>query len=158
TADGRNAAVGREERWSDNEVVREMSARTAERDRAIMGQHGEFAQLVRSISTTSGASAIVPTVWSNGIIDKARNAAAVMRAGATLVPMDGKVVQIARLTQDPAPAFRAEGSTIVATDPNMDYVQLTASSLGTIVVCSLELLQDAPNASQVVENALVQAM
>jgi HK97 family phage major capsid protein len=156
--DGRNAAVEAGERWSDNEIVREATAKTAERDAHIVGTHGDFAGMLRSISTTSGASAIVPTVWANSIIDKARNQAVMFRAGATLVPMGGKVEQIGRLTQDPSPAFRAEGNAFPATDPALDYIQLTATTLGTVVVASIEVLQDAPNANSIVENSLAAAM
>ena len=157
-SDGRTAAVEPGQAFRDNEIVREQIDATAERDRHITGLHGDFGQLVRSISTTSGAAALVPTMWAADIIDRARNAAVAFQAGATLVPMDAKLVQIARLTTDPAPAFRAEGNAIPATDPAFDYITLTATSLGTIVVASLELLQDAPNAGEVVQKALAEAM
>src|SRR5262245_42028711 len=64
-----------------------------------------------------------------------------MQAGATLVPMDAKITQIGRLAQDPAPVFRNEGAAIPATDPALDYIQLTAKTLGTIVVASIEVLK-----------------
>lgn len=157
-SDGRPAAIARDERFGDNAIVREDAGKWAERDRIVEGTHGNLGQLVRSLSTTSGASAMVPTAWSNSVIDRARNAAVVMQAGATLVPMDSKVVQIPRLTTDPSPVFRTEGSAVTATDPALDFIQLTATSLSAITVCSLELLQDASNASEVVSNALGEAM
>jgi HK97 family phage major capsid protein len=157
-SDGRNAAVAREQRFSDHEVVREQIERDHARDQAIIGQHGDFAGLVRSISTTSGAAAIVPTVWSSSIIDKACNAAVMFQAGATLVPMDAKIVQVGRLTTDPAPVFKTEGSAVAATDPALDYIQFTATSLSTVVVASMEVLQDAPNAEEIVTNALAKSM
>ncbi len=156
-SDGRNAAMTKGQRFADHPIVREAITGTAERDRHIIGQHGDVAGLVRSMSTTTG-SAIVPTAWSASIIDKARDAAVLMNAGATLVPMDTKTVQIGRLTQDPAPAFKAEGSPVSATDPGFDYVQLTSTSLSTIVVASIEFLQDAPNADAVITDALAKAM
>ena len=157
-SDGKDAALRSDMSFRDHELVRAEIERTADRDRYITGTHGDLGQLVRSISTSSGASAMVPTEWAAQVIDKARNAAVVMQAGATIVPMGSKVEQLARLTQDPAPVFRNEGNAIPATDPAFDNVTLTATSLGTIVVCSVELLQDAPNASEVVQNALAKAM
>lgn len=156
-SDGRNAVVARNQRFADHEVVRAEIERSAERDRTIIGQHGDFGQYLRAM-TTSGASAIVPTSWSADVIDKARNASVVYEAGAQTVVMDQKTVQIGRLTQDPAPAFKNEGSPVTPGDLTYDYVQLVASSLTALVVTSLEFLQDAPNSSSLIQDALGKAM
>lgn len=157
TSDGRPATVERGQRFSDHPVVRDEMARSAERDRIITGEHGSFGQYLRAM-TTSGASAIVPTAWSANVIDKARNAAVVYQAGAQMVPMDAKTVQIGRLTGDPAPAFKTEGSPVTAGDMTFDYVQLVSTSLSALVVVSLEFLQDAPGADSLITNALGTAM
>lgn len=154
---GRPAAVGRGERLADHHAAREHAARWAERDRQITSTHGGIAQYVRAL-TTSGASAVVPTDWAFPIIDKARNTAVCMQAGCTLVPMPAKIIQIGRLTTDPTAAFKTEGNAITASDPAFDYVQLTATSLTALTVASLEFLQDAPNADQIVTDAISQAM
>ena len=125
-------------------------------ERVVVEQHGSLANLVRSMSTTSG-SAIVPTIWAGNIIDRARNASAVLRAGAQVVPMDAKTVQIGRITADPTAAFRTEGSTITASDPTFDNVTLDSKTMSALVVGSLEWFQDAPNASQV-EQAIAAAV
>jgi HK97 family phage major capsid protein len=127
------------------------------REQAVIGQHGDFGTLVRSMSTTTGA-AIVPTVWSADIIDRARNFAAVMQAGAEIVPMDAKIVQIGRLTGDPTAGFRAEGSPVTASDPTFDNCTLTAKTLSALVVGSLEWFQDANNVNEVVSNAIAKAV
>jgi HK97 family phage major capsid protein len=124
---------------------------------SIIGQHGSIGQLVRSMSTSSG-SALVPTVWASDIIDRARNFAAVLQAGAEIVPMDAKVVQIGRLTADPTAAFRTEGSTITASDPTFDNVTLTATTQSALVVGSLEWFQDASNVDEIVSNAIAKAI
>jgi HK97 family phage major capsid protein len=154
---GRRAALGRNERFADHEAVREEAARHAERDKIITGTHGSFAQQIRSLSTTT-ASAIVPTQWSFPIIDKARNKAVAFQAGATLVPMPSKVVQVGRLTVDPVASYRAEGSTVTATDPTLDFIQLTATTLSALTVVSMEFIQDAPDADTVVSNAISASM
>lgn len=155
--DGRPATVERGQRFADHEVVRGMSSQMAGSDAAVIGQHGSLGQLVRAMSTTSG-SAIVPSVWAGDLIDRARNASAVMQAGAEVVPMDAKVVQIGRLTGDPTAAFRAEGSTVTASDPTFDNVTLTATTMSTLVVGSLEWFQDADNVDQIVSDAIAKAM
>lgn len=151
------ATVARGQSFASHAAVAQEIQRAASRDQAVVGQHGSLGQLVRSMSTSSG-SAIVPTVWSSEVIDKARNLSAVLQAGAQIVPMDAKVVQIGRLTGDPTAAFRAEGSAITASDPTFDNVTLTATTMSALVIGSLEWFQDAENADQIVENAIAQAM
>src|SRR6266508_2624448 len=74
-SDRRPAAVAAGQSFADHPVV--AAYRRAE---AVVGQHGSLGSLLNSMSTTSG-SAVVPTVWASRIIDRARNIAAVMRAG-----------------------------------------------------------------------------
>ena len=157
TGDLRPAVVERGQRFADHPVAQDQLAASAARDQAVIGQHGGFGQLVRSMSTTSG-SALVPTVWSADIIDRARNFAAVVQAGAELVPMDAKIVQIGRLTADPTASFRAEGSPVTASDPVFDNVTLTAKTLSALVVGSMEWFQDANNVNQVVSDAVAKAI
>src|SRR5262249_46454862 len=140
-SDGRPAALERGQRFADHPVVAEAITAQAERDRHVIGMHGGLGSLFRTISTTTG-SAVVPQVWAADVIDRARNLAAVTRAGAQIVPMDAKTVQIGRLTADPATGFRAEGSTITASDPTFDQLTLTATTLSCLVIGTLEWFQD----------------
>jgi HK97 family phage major capsid protein len=156
-ADGRPAAVERGQSWRDHPVVAEYAAARSRAEEAVIGQHGSLGNQLRAMTTTSG-SAVVPNIWAADIIDRARNIAAVMRAGAQLVPMDAKVVNIGRLTTDPTAAFRTEGSTVTASDPVFDNVTLTAKTLSALVVGSMEWFQDAPNVDEVVSNAIAAAV
>jgi HK97 family phage major capsid protein len=155
--DGRPGAVARGERFTDHEVTREQIKRARDRDNAIIGQYGDLGMQMRALTTSTG-SAIVPTVWASEVIDRARNYAAVMKAGAQTVPMDAKIVQIGRLTADPAAGFRTEGSTITASDPTFDNVTLTAKTLNALVVGSVEFWQDASNAGDLVTEAMAKAL
>jgi HK97 family phage major capsid protein len=160
TGDGRPGVVERGQRFADHPVAAEQIARAAERDRHIVGMHGGLGQLVRSMSTTSG-SGVVPQVWAADVIDRARNLAAVLQAGAQIVPMDAKTVQIGRLTADPTSGFRAEGSPITASDPTFDNVTLTATTLTALVIGSLEWFQDTTpggGADQLVAEALAKVI
>src|ERR1035438_3674198 len=131
--DGLTATVGRSQRLADHEVTRQMIDRDP--GRAITENYSGIGQLVRSLST-GGSSAIVPTIWSANIIDRARNAAVVMQAGAEVVPMDSKVLQVGRLTTDPTPAWLAEGGTRTGSDPAFDSVSLTAKTVTALTVRS----------------------
>lgn len=153
TLDEKPATVARGQRFVDQPIVAEHAARSTQREAPVIGQHGSLGQLVRAMTTTSG-SALVPTVWEGDLIDRARNKAAVLQAGAEIVPMDAKTVQIGRLTGDPTAAFRTEGSTITASDPTFDNVTLTATTMSTLVVGSLEWFQDADNVDEIVSDAI----
>lgn len=155
--DLRPAAVRRGQSFAAHPVTEGMIGRAHERDRAVIGQHGDLGQLIRSMTTTGG-SAIVPTVWAGNVIDRARNLSAVLQAGAQIVPMDAKVVQIGRLTADPTATFRAEGTSITASDPTFDNVTLTATTMNALVVGSMEWFQDAENANALVTEAIAKAM
>ncbi len=157
STDLRPAAVTRGQHVASHVVAAEMISRAHGRDQAIVGQHGNLGQLVRAMTTTGG-SAIVPTVWAADVIDRARNASAVLQAGAQLVPMDAKTVQIGRLTGDPTAAFRTEGSAITASDPTFDNVTLTATSMNALVIGSMEWFQDAANAEELVSRAIAEAI
>jgi len=157
TQDSKPATVVRGQRFADHPIVGEWAQARAVADRAVMGQHGSLGQMVRAMTTTSG-SAIVPTVWLGDIIDRARNLSAVLRAGAEIVPMEAKTVQIGRLTTDPTAAFRTEGSTITASDPVFDNVTLDSKTMSALVVGSMEWFQDANNVDDVVANAIAAAM
>ena len=156
-ATGRRASLGRTERFADHEIVREESARHAERDKILVGTHGTFAQQVRSLST-GGSPGVVPTVWASSIIDKARNKSVCLNAGVTTVVMPSKIYQIGRLNADVAPAYKTEGSAINVSDPGFDFIQLSATTLGSLTVASLEFLADAPNADTILQEAIGKAM
>ncbi len=156
--DGKEAVLPRGVSLRDSDVARDEMKRNSERDRIITGTYGGLAQQLRAVSTTSGMSAAVPTVWATDVIDRARNASVAFQAGASLVPMSAKVEQLARLTTDPSPAFKTEGSPVTPSDPAFDNVTLTATSLASLTVASVEVLQDAPNADQLVMNAIAASM
>lgn len=156
---GMRANVLRGESFGSHPLIKDEMSKRYDSDRRIMDAHGnDFGMFLRAMSTTSGGTALVPTTWNTDIIDLARNNTVLFEAGATLIPMDRKVVKMERLTTDPTPAFRNEGSTITEADMAFDNVTLTATSLSALVVTSLEFLQDAPNAGEAIQEALAKKM
>lgn len=150
---GAVAAIDRKQSFRAHSVVAAHEQRMHAVDTATMGHHGSMGQFFRAM-TTSSVAAPVPTVWAGDIIDRARNHAAVIQAGAEIVPMDAKIVQIARLTGDPTAAFRTEGSAVTASDLTMDNVTLTAKTMSALVVVSMEWLQDAIDADNLIADAI----
>jgi HK97 family phage major capsid protein len=69
TNDMRSAAVLREQRFADHEIVQDYSRQVSGRESTVIGQHGSFGQMVRAMSTTTG-SALVPTIWASDVIDR----------------------------------------------------------------------------------------
>lgn len=133
-------------------------ATNAESGDHALANYGTLGAMVRALATGGTGSALVPTLWSGELIDLAREASAIGRAGATIIPMDGKTIQIGRKTGNPSAAFRAENNGPTASDPTFDSVTLTARTMQAIVVGSIEFFQDAPNADQLVMQALAEAM
>jgi HK97 family phage major capsid protein len=156
-SDGKPAAVARSQSFQAHPVVAEHSRANETAEMAVVGMHGSLGGLLRAMTTTSG-SAVVPQVWASSIIDRARNFSRVIEAGAQIVPMDAKTVNIGRLTGDPAAAFRNEGSTVTASDPVFDSVVLSAKTLSALVIGSMEWFQDSPNVDQVVSEAIAKAI
>lgn len=153
-ATGKRAAVRAGESFRSHEAV---SGHSSPQEDATVGMHGNLGNLVRALTLTGGA-AVVPTIWASELIDLARNKSAVMQAGASLIPMTAGTVKIGRLTGDPTAAFRAEASTITPSDPTFDNVTLTANTMSTLVIGSLEWFQDANNADQIVKDAIAKAI
>jgi HK97 family phage major capsid protein len=156
SADGTKATVDRGERFADHAVVRNELNRYAERDRHIIEAHGDFGQWLRAMDTST-QSAVVPTIWASQIVDLARNDAVVMQAGARTVPMSGKVEHVGRLTADAVAYWKGEGSPITPSDLTFDYVEFTAKSMGALCVASVEFMQDAPNAGELIQASIAKA-
>ncbi|MGH2634157.1 MAG: phage major capsid protein [Tepidiformaceae bacterium] len=89
------------------------------------------------------------------VIDNLRADAIVFQAGANTVPMVTEELAVATIDSDPAATWRAELSTITPDEgPNIGRITLRAKSLISDVIVSRELVQDAPNIGQILENTL----
>ncbi|MFZ3558362.1 MULTISPECIES: phage major capsid protein [unclassified Streptomyces] len=112
---------------------------------------------VRAMSegTATAGGHLVPTPTAASLIDKARNTARVMQAGATVVPMSAQTLKVPRLTGASAPAWRNENAAVAEGDLTLDSVTLTARSMAFLVKMSRELVEDSdPNIVSVVERDL----
>jgi HK97 family phage major capsid protein len=111
--------------------------------------------------TLASGGYLVPAPVAAGIIDRARNASVMVRAGAITVPMDSQTLAMARIAQtsgDPTPAWHAEAATIAASDMVFEKVVLTAQTLAAICQLSVELAEDATNIDQVISDALAKVL
>lgn len=97
-----------------------------------------------SEGTLTAGGHLVPTPLSTQVIDIARNASVVQRAGATTVPMTAGTLKLARLTGEGTPAWKTENAAITGTDMVFDSVTFTARTLVRLVTLSVELFEDSP--------------
>ncbi len=114
----------------------------------------EREQAAMSEGVLGGGGYMVPTPLSAEVIDRARNAAVVIQAGARTIPMDSQTLRFARVTGDPLVAWRPENTAIPSGDMSFDSVTLTAKTLAGICKLSVELAEDAPNVNDLVSATL----
>jgi HK97 family phage major capsid protein len=117
-----------------------------------------FTARPKNAMDTSGDSSLVPTPLASQVIDLARNKSVCFRAGALTVPMTSKTLTIARITSDPSLTWKAENAIHTPSDVGTEAVTFTAKTLVGSVKMSVELSEDAPNASEVIANSLSQAI
>jgi HK97 family phage major capsid protein len=100
--------------------------------------------------TLGSGGYLLPSPLSAQIIDKVRNAACVVRAGAITVPMDAASLAMARVTADPSCAWHSENAEITASEPTFDRVNFAAHTLASLATMSVELFEDVANADSIV--------
>ncbi len=107
-------------------------------------------------NTTGGF--LVPGHLLGSTIDLARAKAAVLRAGATTVMMEGPELTMARVIGDPTFQIHGELADIDLSDISFGAVTLNAVTVATRIQASRELAEDAPNFAQIVTNILVESL
>lgn len=126
----------------------------------VTGDWSEAEAERRAASTspsTSGGYLLNPELALD-VIDLARNRSAVMQAGARTIPMNTTNLAIVKLTGDPTAKWRHEGVAVTQSQPTFGRVELYARTLAAIVPITIELVEDAPNAAEVVERAITSAL
>lgn len=114
---------------------------------------------VMSEGNDSAGGFTVPDVLGARVIDRVRNAMAVMQAGAQTIPMTSDTLNLARLASGPSLAWKAESAAIAAGDLTFERVQLVAKTLPCLVKMSVELAEDsAPGVEEIIENELARAL
>lgn len=102
---------------------------------------------------------MIPIPVAADVIDKARNFARVIQAGARTIPMTSQTLKYPRLTTDAPASSRNEAATISDQALVFDAVTFTAQSLATMVKISWEMIEDTDPASiQVVENSFAKVL
>jgi HK97 family phage major capsid protein len=109
--------------------------------------------------TIGAGGALVPSPLSARVIDLARNATQVFRAGGITVPMTAQTLALARLTSEGTPAWKSENAAITAADMVFDRLTFTARTLVRLITLSVELFEDAdPSSEDVIARAFAGQM
>jgi HK97 family phage major capsid protein len=104
--------------------------------------------------TLGSGGYLLPSPLSAQIIDKVRNAAVMVQAGALSVPMDTATLAMARVTGDPSCGWHTENSSITASEPTFDRVIFNANTLASLATMSVELFEDVANIDALVINII----
>ena len=115
---------------------------------------------LRAMSTglNVGGGFLIDETLSTMVIDAARPKSRVLAAGAQVVEVPGDSLRIARLSSDPTMGIVGENQAIDFSDAAFDAIWLRPRKIGVIVPCSVELLDDAPNAGAILMQSLTNAM
>jgi HK97 family phage major capsid protein len=81
-----------------------------------------------------------------------------VQAGALTIPLESSSDSIAAVASDPVAGWRAEGASVVESEPTFRKVTLAAKSLAVIVKASRELLADSVNAESALPGVISRAM
>ncbi len=120
----------------------------------ISGDWGGAEEEKRTLSTGSNSGLLVPLGVFSSVIDQARAASIAAKAGAGFIPMDAGEMSLIRVSDSDGFEVKDENSAFTGGTVTFDPIRLTPFTLGTVVVLSRELAQDAMNAAAAIERAL----
>ena len=149
--------LGPKDRMSDLEPSTQSDLSVAKCLRGIVTGRWDNAEAERKAMTegTLGSGGyLLPSPLSSQIIDRVRNAAVVVRAGAITVPMSESSLAMARVTADPSCAWHTENAEITASEPTFDRVSFAAHTLASLATMSVELFEDVANADAIVTETI----
>ena len=144
----------------DKRIARDFNIGKLVRGLALGNWEGaELERRAMSEGTSTLGGVMVPSPVASNVLDMARNKSVCIDLGAQTVPMKTSNLTIAKVNADPSVYWRGE-NTAITEDTNMELgpISLEAKTLGCLVRCSIELLEDAPNAGDVIEKAIAGAL
>lgn len=127
----------------------------------VTGKWADDAEMERlamggNVNTVGGL--LVNDELSSMVLDMARAKAVCIQAGAYTVPMTSDRLVIARQLSDPTMQVKGENSAFDEASIMFDGVGFSAHTIGAVITLSRELTADAPNAADVIQNALAGAL
>ncbi|OHB54671.1 MAG: hypothetical protein A2Y12_19115 [Planctomycetes bacterium GWF2_42_9] len=150
--------LGKEHRFADH--IQRNGNEISSRDyfAGLAGHRVSAEARAQSIGTDTKGGFMVPEHISAEVIDLLRAKNVCIQAGARTMPMSAQTVRVCRVDSDPVASWTGESSLIPDTDMNIGALDFIAHKLTCLIKVSRELLQDAGNASTVIQNAIATAM
>jgi HK97 family phage major capsid protein len=124
----------------------------------VMGTNNPAIKNALSVGTDSAGGYTVPEPLYREAIDVMRNKTRVVSAGAQTVMLSADKLNMARVTSDLTPAWRAENAAVAESATVFDNVQFVAKSHAVLIKVSRELLEDSINIESVLMNQFAQQM
>jgi len=117
-------------------------------------------EIMASGSTTDNTNAgyLVPNPVASWVIDLARAKSVLISAGVRVVPMDSSTLDIARVSDDPTVQVKGENDAFEDASTLFDLISLSTYTIGVYATFSRELIADAPNAPDIIEETFVKAL
>ena len=128
---------------------------------AITGRRGGLDRPILNVmseGTDSAGGYTVPTSLSGQIIDKARAASAISRAGVRTFMTDSDNLTVAKVTGDATVETKAENAAFTGSDLTFAAVSFTPFLVGCYVTVSRELAEDGINFPAMLEDKLARAL
>lgn len=148
---------------------REIQAKTSSERFSAKPSNGQLGESIHNMltgniqnsqvgSTDSAGGYLLTPSLSDMVIDLARSASVCMRAGALTLPMSTSEMSIVGVASDATPVWRSEAQAITSSVMTFNRINMRARTLAAIVPVSIEMLEDAANASAIIEAALAAAL
>lgn len=119
----------------------------------------DFERRAMSTGTPSTGGHLIPSPVAAIVLDAARNQSVCVGLGAMTVPMTTSTLTMAKVDADPSVYWRAENNAITEDDAmGLGAMAFEAQSLGCLVRTSIELIEDAPNAGELIMKAISGAL
>ncbi len=125
---------------------------------AITGKGTDAERRAMTIGSQVGGGFLLTGAMSSEVIDLARKQSRVFQAGAKTVLMSESELTMAKVATDPTGSWTAENAQIASTEVTVAAVIFRAKKLGVMVKLSRELVDDAPNAAQMVQMQIAKVL
>lgn len=128
----------------------------------VTGDRGSLTDLeqrARSLGVDANGGFLVPEPLAARVIDRVRNAARVIQAGALTVPMEVNELNLARMTGGSTAYWKSENAAVTESDQTYDRIQLKAKTAVVLQRMSQELFEDlSPEADAIIEREIALAL
>ena len=112
----------------------------------------------KAAASISAGGVLVPDELAADFIDHARAKMVCLRAGARTIPMISDNLTIARVTTDPVFVVKGENTQFPGSSVGFDAIGLFPLVIGNYIPVSRELMEDAPNASDLLQSVLTKSL